>query len=133
MYPLRISLVICVRVYISREYIYCSDKASSVARSLQRRSGIHKTRQPYWKHSRTHITSDMCIPTGKRISQVTCVWGYTCHTLFLNIYYTYIIVTTPVHYVVCCRAQWDTHNTAAILEGGTHITSDMCIPYAYHK
>ena len=93
-----ISLVICVSptriagdmytgVRISRGYIYYCDKDNLAEYSLQRLRGIHKTQQPYCKHRSTDITCDMCIPTGKRISQVTCVRGHTYHTPFLHIYY----------------------------------------------
>ena len=81
----------CTGVHISYTFpthvlhIYYSDNASSLRTSLQTSREIHTTRQPYWK--------------GVHISLVICVRGYTYHGD------TYTIVTTPVHYVIRCRAQ----------------------------
>ena len=72
----------------------------------------------------------ICVsPPGIRISQVICVQGYTHYTNITHILLWQRQLTT----YFATETKGDTHNTAAILEGGTHITSDICIPYAYHK
>ena len=120
----RISQVTCTGLHISHTFpthilhTYDCDNASSLRSLLPRPRGCI-TRQPYWKG--VHISLVICVsPPGIRISQVICVQGYT--------HYTYIThcgnassVRTSLQ-----RPKGDTHNTAAILEGGTHITSDMC-------
>ena len=76
--------------------------ASSLRSSLPRPTG-YITRQPYWK--RIHISLVICVsPPGIRISQALCVLYILCVHI-LHVYYTYIIVTTPVHYVLRCRGQ----------------------------
>ena len=107
--PTHITSNMCTGVHILRGYIYCSHNASSLRNLLQSPRGIHITRQPYWK--------------GVHISQVICVRWCTYDGD------TYTIETMPAHYIVAAEPRGDT----ALLEGGTHITSDMCNPNAYHK
>ena len=113
MYPHRethITSDMCTGLHISHTFpthilhTFDLDNASSLLSLLPRPRGCI-TQQPYWK--RIHI------------SQVICVQGYT--------HYTYIIVTTPVHYVLRCRGKREIHITRQPYWKGVHISQVICV------